>query len=195
MLLMVRTDDHDLRSVVVSQRPIETVLGLERSPGISHPNLNQREETRDSATKVNDPDKDALETLTPTVEGIGMGIRSQGELFVDGVEADTHEGEAGDEHPKDPHMFFLDSFPAETVKVGDKEDGGEDDNGPVLDAHPICFSVVGGIVVVGAVGVTAGDDADIGEGEEDEPYPHTPEFVVSHCLAIFVVVKRGWLSK
>lgn len=86
-------------------------------------------------------------------------------------------------------MFFLNSFPAEAVDVGDKEDGGEDDNGPVLDAPPIWLIGVG-VVFVGTVGVTAGNGADVGEGEEDEPYPHSPECVVSHCLDILVVVKR-----
>lgn len=113
-----------------------------------------------------------------------------GKLLVDGVEADTHEGEAGDEHPKDPHMFFLDSFPAEAVNVRGKEDSGEDDNSPVLDGHPVWFFVGGGVVEVGEIGVTAGDDADIGEREENEPYPHASKVAVSHCLVIIVVVKR-----
>lgn len=50
----IGTDDHDLCSVAVSQRAVESVLGLEGAPGIGHTDLNQREEARDSNREGHD---------------------------------------------------------------------------------------------------------------------------------------------
>lgn len=81
-------------------------------------------------------------------------------------------------------MLLKDPFPTETVYVGYKEDDGEDDSGPVSDSHP---SLEGGVYMY-EVAVAAGDGSEVGEREDDKPYPHTPEVTVSHCFFLFDVV-------